>query len=100
MRQEDKSQSSVHEQTKRGRWSAGSVMTCWILVAESMSVCRAFWMANGAIRGVVIFGALGWKDGCGRSFETQYSVITATAEGMAFAYVLRGKILLYGSGFE
>ena len=59
-------------------------------------------MANGAVRGIVIFGASGWKDGCGRSLETQYSVMTAAAEEMAFAYVFRGKRLLFGTelGYE
>ena len=44
-------------------------------------------MANGAVRGIVICGASGRKDGCGRSFEAQYSVMMSAAEEMAFACV-------------
>ena len=53
-------------------------------------------MANGAVRGIVIFGASGRKDGCGRSVEVQYSVMASAAEDMAFAYAFRGKTLLFG----
>lgn len=35
----------------------------------------------------MIVDASGRKDGCGRSFEMQYSVITSAAEEMAFACV-------------
>lgn len=56
-----------------------------------MSVCRAFWIANGAVKEIVTFEASGRKDGCGRRLEMQYSVIVSAAEEMAFAYALRGE---------
>ena len=57
-------------------------------------------MGNGAVRGIVIFGASGRKDGFGRPFEVQYSVMRSAAEEMAFAYVLRGETLLLGNRSE
>ncbi len=47
----------------------------------------------------MVSGASGRKEGCGRWFEVQYSVMASAAEEMACAYALRGKTLLSGSDF-